>query len=306
MVAPYHHGVDFYEQETELGRRVATYLAEGLERGEAAVVIATPDHRALFADALAQRGVDVARCRNHGLLREEDAEELLSALLVGGVLDATRFDALVGGLLSSTTAVPGRRVVGEMVQLLWERGDVLGAASLEEEWNRLALDHDFELYCCYRAGGTAGDDEALACIRDLHTAVVSTPPATSWLVCRDARTFSPAVTSPRGARVFVADLLRRWGLEGQVEAASIIVSELSTNGVLHAATPFEVDLSQRGGVVRIAVHDASPAPPVVVEPAISEAGGRGLGIVAALACGWGVETEATGKTVWADLEIGSR
>lgn len=304
MVAVQHdHVVDFYEHEAEMSRRVAAYLAGGLEHGEAAIVVATPEHRSLFAGHLADQGVDVARCRSDGLLHEEDAEEVLSGIFAGGPLDSQCLHATIGALLRSAARFPGIRVVGEMVDLLWARGDVIGAISLESEWDQLAKHHDFMLYCCYNAGSMHGDEAGLARVRDLHSEVVSAPPAISWVMTRGARNFYPAATSPRAARHFVADLLRRWGLDAHVEAATVIVSELSTNGVLHAKTPFEVILSRRGAALRIAVRDASSVMPVMSEHPIDETTGRGLAIVVALARDWGIEPEPTGKTVWADLAI---
>ena len=301
----HEHVVDFYEDAADLSRRVAAYLAQGLERGEASIVVATPEHRAIFETALAELGVDVARCRSEGLLREEDAEDLLDSFYAGGMLDPDRFDATAGELVRSARDVPGIRVAGEMVRLLWMRGDVVGAISLESAWSKLARRHDLSLCCCYDAGTVHGDDDALARLCDLHSGVVSAPPALGWVTCRDARSFAPTVISPRAGRRFVADLLARWGLAGHVDDASMIVSELSTNALLHADTPFEVAVSWRGAALRIAVRDASGAVPVVREPAITASSGRGLSIVASLARDWGIDVGPTGKTVWADLPITS-
>lgn len=298
-----HHVVDIYEQDLDMGRRVATFLAEGLERGEAAVIIATPEHRSLFCEHLADQGIDVAGCRTTGLVMESDAASLLDCFFADGLLDRARFDASVGELLGSAERFPGFRVVGEMVDLLWARGGVMGSLSLESEWNELGRRHDFKLYCCYGAGGICGHEEDLVRLGDLYSEVVSAPAAVSWLTFRKARTFPSAITSPRAARLFVADLLKRWGLEDQIDAAGVVVSELSTNALLHAQSPFEVVVSRRGPALRLAVSDRSGTPPVVRAPSATASSGRGMAIVANLALVWGIDMEPSGKTVWADIPV---
>lgn len=299
-----HHVVDIYDRPAEVGRRVSTYLADGLARGETSIVIATPEHRALFVEGLADQGIDVARCRSEGLLFESDAEALLDRFFINGTVDAERFDSSVGELVRSTTGRPAVRIVGEMVDLLCQRGDIVGGLSLESEWSDLAKRHDFTLYCCYHADSVLGDQDALAGLQEIHTQVVSAPPAMQWMTCRAAERFAPAAASARAARLFVTDLLRQWGLQADLDPANMIVSELSTNSVLHAGTPFEVVVSLRGGsVLRIAVRDTSPDRPVVRAPATTEPGGRGMAIVASLASDWAVEPGPDGKTVWADIAI---
>lgn len=297
------HVVDIYEHHPDLGRRVANFLAEGLALGEAAVMIATPEHRALFCQNLADQGIDVAHCRATGLVMERDAATLLDRFFADGFLDRARFDASVGELLRSAERFPGFRVVGEMVDLLWTRGDVVGSLSLESEWNELGRRHDFMLYCCYGAGGVCGHGADLIRLGELHSEVISAPAAVSWLTFREARTFPTAVSSPRAARLFVADLLKRWGLEAQIDPAAIVVSELCTNALLHARSPFEVVVSRRGPALRLAVRDSSEVAPVVRPPSTSTSNGRGMAIVASLALEWGADTEPSGKTVWADIPV---
>ena len=48
-----------------------------------------------------------------------------------------------------------------------------------------------------------------------------------------------------------------------MDDASLTLSELVTNAVLHGRPPVRVDLSCTGGTLEIAVVDAAPAPPVL-------------------------------------------
>lgn len=150
---PAGHAVQVYGDVGELAESVAKYLAVGFDRGEPAIVIATPEHWARFGERLAESGWDAARIEQHGLLFCADAETTLAAITDGGGLSSQKFEAVVGGLMDRVGArFPERRIrtFGEMVDLLSERGDSASAAQLEELWNRLARRRSFSLLCGYR------------------------------------------------------------------------------------------------------------------------------------------------------------
>jgi anti-sigma regulatory factor (Ser/Thr protein kinase) len=115
--------------------------------------------------------------------------------------------------------------------------------------------------------------------------------------------------SPGRARRLIACELRRWGYhEALVDDAVLVVSELASNSVIHAGSPFTVSIQSRDSLLRIAVRDAVPVPAgadghrglLVRAP-------HGLAVVQALADQWGVEGAAdgdgNGKIVWAELRI---
>lgn len=115
-------------------------------------------------------------------------------------------------------------------------------------------------------------------------------------------TFSADPMSVTDARLLVERTIR--GCPPSVVAdALLLTSELVSNVVLHAATPFELEVQQRDGLVRVVVRDGSTAPPLVHEPAPDETGGRGLLLVHSLASRWGYETTKNGKAVWFELEV---
>jgi hypothetical protein len=72
---------------------------------------------------------------------------------------------------------------------------------------------------------------------------------------------SPDLQSPRRAREFVVGVLDRWGAEEMIFRATLLVSELVTNAVIHARTPVELTVRRARGGVRLEVADASPALP---------------------------------------------
>jgi DNA-binding NarL/FixJ family response regulator len=113
--------------------------------------------------------------------------------------------------------------------------------------------------------------------------------------------FLPEPSSVPEAREFVRALLRSWEEEGLFDEASLIVTELAANAVLHAGSPYEVRLTHAGGVLRIEVADDDPGTP---EPqpysAIAESG-RGIVLVAAVSASWGIDARPDGKVTWAEL-----
>ena len=107
------------------------------------------------------------------------------------------------------------------------------------------------------------------------------------------------------ARRFVADRLVAAELGYLADTAGLIVSELATNAVRHAESPFRVTMVRSDRELVLEVHDDSPAGVVEREGAPLDVSGRGLHLVDALSRDWGVTTHARGgKSVWAALDVG--
>ena len=106
------------------------------------------------------------------------------------------------------------------------------------------------------------------------------------------------------ARAFVALSLIDVGLSVVVDDARLVVSELATNAVVHARTPFGVTISRFDGVVEIAVRDGVTLAPSMSSAEEHHQNGRGLVLVEQCSKSWGV-TEATtgGKSVWARFAL---
>lgn len=106
------------------------------------------------------------------------------------------------------------------------------------------------------------------------------------------------------ARTFVLDCLTETGLRGQAQAVALVVSELATNVVLHANTPFTVTLERRDSWLVLEVRDHLPGRVAVPPPTDEvEMHGRGLEIVQALSQAWGVWPRRDGKSVWAAFNL---
>jgi anti-sigma regulatory factor (Ser/Thr protein kinase) len=120
------------------------------------------------------------------------------------------------------------------------------------------------------------------------------------------RRFPHTTASVTEARHFVLDALSDVPRESR-EVIAVMVSELATNALRHAATPFSVRVEQTARAVRVDVTDGGDGAPAVRTPGPGEPTGRGLRIVEGLSDAWGVEPlrGGTGKTVWFTVSVPS-
>ena len=169
------HAVKFYKDPESLADIVCAFLAEGLQSGEPAVVIATPDHLRCFRACFAAKGIDLDAAVAGGSLSVLDADDILAAFMRNGIPMPRMFRDTMAPVLERIAARhPGVhiRAYGEMVDVLWRRGESAAAIRLEMLWNDLARSHQFGLLCGYAMGSFykgASTDE----ICGLHSHVVS-------------------------------------------------------------------------------------------------------------------------------------
>jgi signal transduction histidine kinase len=148
------HVVQFYGEDGFLLDELSRFIGTALGAGEAAVVIATEEHREGLAQRLKAWGLDTAKAVAQGRYVALDASQTLAKIMLGGWPDSARFAEVVGGVLAQVRAAanvePGHVVAfGEMVALLWAEGKPDAAVRLEQLWNGLAQSHSFSLRCAY-------------------------------------------------------------------------------------------------------------------------------------------------------------
>lgn len=121
----------------------------------------------------------------------------------------------------------------------------------------------------------------------------------------EAWAFPPEPSSSSEARRRVSIVLESRDLADVAATVALVVSELATNAVLHARTPFEVRVVPQDSVVRIEVHDQTGRPPSKRDFSDQASSGRGLRLVEELCTAWGVEpdSDGSGKTVWAEVSV---
>ena len=148
--APGQHIAQLYTDRDFLARGVGRFLGEGLRRGEAAVVIATPLHWRAVARQLEVDGLSTEDFARRGQLIVRDAEETLSTFMVDGDPDRERFRGVVGDLVDDAQAAGYARLrgFGEMVDILRHRS-IEATIRLEELWNELLIERGVALLCGY-------------------------------------------------------------------------------------------------------------------------------------------------------------
>ena len=122
---------------------------------------------------------------------------------------------------------------------------------------------------------------------------------------RDIEDFTllPSTDAPRQARDRVRHLLEDLGASEDVRyAVTLVVDELVTNAAIHAATTIRVTVGRKQDLFRCVVHDERHDGPYprIIETA--DGYGRGLRVVAVLSVSWGVERDASGTSVWAEID----
>ena len=148
------HILQVYGSDEVLLDALEDYVAAGLDNEEAVIVIATRSHRSELERRLTHGGRDLARAFSNQQLILLSAQETLDRFMVDGRPDEKRFIAAILPVIERARGA-GRRVrgFGEMVALLWARGNHQATVELEILWNRLLRQEDVRLFCAYPSHG---------------------------------------------------------------------------------------------------------------------------------------------------------
>ncbi|WP_328888011.1 ATP-binding SpoIIE family protein phosphatase [Streptomyces sp. NBC_00316] len=107
------------------------------------------------------------------------------------------------------------------------------------------------------------------------------------------------------ARQQLRELLHDWSDPEQVDAAVLLISEITTNVLLHtdgdALMVVEVGTDRGRRCLRVEVTDGSDELPHKRRPGEMASSGRGLVLMQLLADAWGVEPRGAGKSIWFEL-----
>lgn len=306
------HAVHFYDHDHQVVDTLTTLVEEGLSRGERVVLIATAEHADELDRSALVRGVSLSEGRLDGRIVVLDAARSLAAFMVDGAPDPDLFRLSVGGVIADAGAdgTPVR-AFGEMVALLWDQGNVAGALRLEELWNQLAETHAFSLLCAYPQSAldraTLGDvDRVCGLHGDVHAAYAASELSADGHGAAKSAVFVPVPQAVAAARRFVTLVLESWGERDLLADAALITSELATNAVRHAVSPFRTVVDRSRAGVRISIADLEPGEVAAGTADPTALAGRGVAIVEALASQWGCYPAPDGKVVWAELHAASR
>lgn len=160
---PRDHIVQLYQDQQFLNRAVCRFAASALGNGEGVILVPTTAHWDAFKPRLEAEGVDIDRAKDTGQLTVVDADELLPQFMRDAMPDAPVFLGLAGDVIAQARGggrYPKVRWWGEMVNVLWERGDVAASMQLEDQFDRLAHEHEIAIFCSFVMDNFDGDIHA--------------------------------------------------------------------------------------------------------------------------------------------------
>jgi hypothetical protein len=138
-IAPCEHIAQFYQSDNALIESLARFVSAGLASGESVIVVATSGHLRELASRLSEMSVDLHAATSEDRFITLDAEIALASFMLQNWPDDQRFSHFVEHLISRATHRNRRvRVFGEMVALLWARGQV--AATVRLDGRRICYD----------------------------------------------------------------------------------------------------------------------------------------------------------------------
>ena len=173
-LSPCEHLVQFYDADDAFVDTLERFIGGGLAADESTIVIGTPAHVRILDERLAASGIDVDAARDQDRYLVLDAEQTLGFFMKKGWPDEELFFALVRDLLRRARG-EGRKIraFGEMVAIMWARGDCAATVRLEHLWHQLCSSEDFKLLCAYpKVGFTQDTADSIKQICAAHSRVL--------------------------------------------------------------------------------------------------------------------------------------
>ena len=161
--APRDHIVQLYQDEDFLNRTVCRFAGAAIANGEGVILVPTIAHWRAFRPRLEAEGVDVEAARERGQLTVVYSEEFLPRFMINAMPDSPLFLGLAADVVGQARAGTRYQRVrwwGEMVNVLWERGEVTASMNLEDMFDRLAKKHDIAIFCSFLMDNFDGDVHA--------------------------------------------------------------------------------------------------------------------------------------------------
>jgi hypothetical protein len=149
---PRDHIVQLYQDQQFLNRAVCRFAASAIANGEGVILVPTAAHWEAFRPRLESEGVDIESAQNSGQLTVVDADELLPQFMRDAMPDAPVFLGLAADVITEARGdgrYPKVRWWGEMVNILWEQGNAAASMDLEDQFDRLARDHEIAIFCSF-------------------------------------------------------------------------------------------------------------------------------------------------------------
>lgn len=174
-IAPYEHVVQIYENDEVFLDLLYGFVSEGVSAGDCVIVIATKTHLASLDEKLQTGGFDPSDLSQKNLYIPLDAEAALAKFMINDWPDENLFISFVSNLMTRAK-FDGRQVraFGEMVAILWAKGQVGATVRLEHLWNKFCEKQAFCLFCAYpQSGFTQDASESVMHICGAHSKMIA-------------------------------------------------------------------------------------------------------------------------------------
>ena len=150
-MSPCEHIVQIYGDDRVFLDGLEGFVGNGLRNGESAIVIATVTHLHGLERRMRQNGVDVDKARSENRYVPRLAEDVLAEFMVKDWPDEPRFLEAMENLIRQARGEQNRKVraFGEMVAILWARGNHAATIHLELLWSKVLATEKFPLFCAY-------------------------------------------------------------------------------------------------------------------------------------------------------------
>ena len=172
-IAPSEHVVQIYENDKVFLDLLHGFVSEGFNAGDCVIVIATPSHLQALDQRLVASGYNLLQLETNKIYFPLEAEMVLSKFMTNDWPDEALFNQAVTDLIAQA-GVKQFRAFGEMVALLWAKGQVGATVRLEHLWNKFCARHTFCLFCAYPQSGFAQDaGESVEHICQAHSKLIA-------------------------------------------------------------------------------------------------------------------------------------
>jgi DNA-binding NarL/FixJ family response regulator len=151
------HELQIYSNDEYFLDGFTSFIAGGLNAGNAVVVLATEAHRLGLFQKLQTQGFDLDAIVKSGGYISIDAWKTLSSFMVDDQPDPDQLGSVVSNLVKKASKAPNgaiRRVVacGECAPFLWTRGKLDAALRVEELWDAASHKYRLSTLCGYISG----------------------------------------------------------------------------------------------------------------------------------------------------------
>jgi len=173
-IAPCDHVVQIYENDSAFIDALTGFVGGGIKVNDGIIVIATGQHLQAVRERLQAYAVHVDDLIAEDRYIPLDAGETLSKFMVNNWPDEVLFEKTVTEILERARGNNRHvRAFGEMVALLWAKGNSGATVHLEHLWDRFCERASFCLFCAYpRNGFTNAPRSSMQHICGAHTKMI--------------------------------------------------------------------------------------------------------------------------------------